>query len=135
MERKERGTPIRFSRFEEMPVWKDARILTKDVYELTRKGTFAKDFGLSNQIQRSVVSVIANIAEGYERASEKEFLRFLATAKGSVGEIRCHLYVATDLGYISDKEFAVVHKQCVSISTQISNFSTYLRKKTLHADG
>lgn len=87
--------------FERLRVWHEARQLVREIYEVARNGEFARDFGLRDQICRAAVSVMANIAEGYERGSRREFLQFLKIAKGSAGELRSHLYAAEDLGYVS----------------------------------
>lgn len=116
-------------RFEEMKVWQDARILSKQVYKTTKTKDFRKDFSLRDQIQRASVSVMSNIAEGYERDSNKEMIRFLNYSKGSVGEVRSLLYVALDQEYISDKQFVELKDDAVLISTQIANFIKYLKKR------
>jgi four helix bundle protein len=95
----------RIERFEELIAWQKARELTKDVYRLTQSGSFAKDFGLSNQIQRAAVSIMSNIAEGFERAGHKEFHQFLSVAKASCAEVRSQLYVAFDAGYLDQASF------------------------------
>src|SRR5947208_8640530 len=94
-----------FTRLEEIQVWKKARQLTKKIYEITANGDFAKDYGLRNQIQRASVSIMANIAEGFGRRSDKEFANFLNMAHGSVSEVQSHLYVALDLAYINQMSF------------------------------
>lgn len=119
---------MRFKRFEEMQVWRDARKLAGLVYGLIKKGKLHSDFGLRDQMQRSAVSVMSNIAEGYERQTKKEFVAFLAYAKGSAGELRSQLYVALDLGYITRTEFDVACTLCVSIGNQLAGFAAYLRK-------
>lgn len=88
------------SRFEELIAWQKARLLTREVYTVTRNTKFSADHGLSRQIQRAAVSVMSNIAEGYERANPNEFLHFLNIAKGSCAEVRSQLVVAYDIGYI-----------------------------------
>jgi len=92
------------TRFEELVAWQKARVLTQEVYAVSRSGSFAKDFGLSSQVQRAAVSVMANIAEGFERGGRAEFHQFLSTAKGSCAEVRSHLYVAADVGYLSEDQ-------------------------------
>ena len=89
-----------FKRFEDIESWKIARTLTNRVYEVSRQGEFARDFGLRDQIRRAAVSIMSNIAEGYDRSGTGEFIQFLATAKGSAAEVRCQLYIALDQGYI-----------------------------------
>jgi four helix bundle protein len=87
----------KIKRFEDIKAWQAARELVSAVYRVSGKGKFEKDFGLRDQIRRAAVSVMSNIAEGFERCSDKEFNRFLYIAKGSAGEVRSHLFVALDL--------------------------------------
>ncbi len=87
-----------FKKFEDIEAWQRSRALTREVYSVTAEGTFAKDYGLKDQIRRASVSIMSNIAEGFERSGSKEFAQFLATAKGSAGEV---LYVALDQRYIT----------------------------------
>jgi len=96
----------KIERFEELIAWQKARELTAAIYRMTRQGSFAKDFGLSGQIQRAAVSTMSNIAEGFERGRPGEFHQFLSTAKGSCGEVRSQLYVALDVGYINQHIFS-----------------------------
>jgi four helix bundle protein len=95
----------RISRFEELVVWQQARVVVKEIYEATQRGAFSRDFGLSHQIQRAAVSVPSNIAEGFERNNPAEFHQALSIAKGSCAEMRTQLYLALDLGYITGDEF------------------------------
>ncbi len=118
-------------RFEEMKVWQDARMLTKTIYEITAHRSFKRDIGLKAQIQRASVSVMSNIAEGYERDNNKELVRFLFYSKGSIGEVRSLLCVASDLAYISDTEFQRTRETAIAISAQIANFIKYLRRRNL----
>lgn len=114
--------------FEDMNVWQDARVLVGAVYRITEAGQLKKDYGLKDQLRRSSVSVMANIAEGFERNGNKEFLQYLSHAKGSVGELRSHLYVASDLGAINCLEHKQIEKQVLSISRQLSGLMGYLRR-------
>ena len=91
--------------FEELPVWQNARELVNYVYSLTMKDRFSKDFSLVDQIRRASASVMSNIAEGFERGSNAEFIHFLYISKGSAGETRTQLYIALDQEYISKEEF------------------------------
>jgi four helix bundle protein len=91
----------RIRRFEDLEAWKIARATVQDIYTVSRKGAFSRDFGLRDQICRSAVSVMANIAEGFERDGDREFVNYLSIAKGSAGETRSLLYVAMDQGYIT----------------------------------
>jgi four helix bundle protein len=92
---------MKSKRFEDLEVWQLSRELVKSIYKLTSGTRFSKDFGLANQIQRSAVSIMSNIAEGFERKSKKEFISFLSIAKGSCGELRSQLYIGLDLSYIN----------------------------------
>ncbi|MGH8127266.1 MAG: four helix bundle protein [Gammaproteobacteria bacterium] len=93
-------------RFEKLVAWQKARVLNREVYRITGKQPFAKDFALRDQIRRSSVSAMANIAEGFDRAGRREFHQFLVIAKGSCAEVRSHLYAARDAGYLDDAEFS-----------------------------
>src|ERR671929_85029 len=94
-----------FKTFEDIAAWQRARELTKEIYKLTSKNEFSRDFGLKDQIRRASVSIMSNIAEGFERSGTGEFAHFLATAKGSAGEVRSQLYVALDQEYIARSAF------------------------------
>ena len=91
---------VKITKFEDIESWKKARRLTKEIYQTTATGGFVRDFGLKDQIRRASVSVLSNIAEGFERGGDKEFLQFLAIAKGSCGEVRAQL----DRGASTNKE-------------------------------
>jgi four helix bundle protein len=115
--------------FEDLIAWQKARELTKAIYRASSEGTFSRDFGLMNQIQRASVSIMANIAEGFERASLKEFLRFLATAKSSCAEVRSHLYVAYDIHYLTESTFKHLLNRAIEVSRIIGGLRVSLRKK------
>lgn len=114
------------TRFEEIEAWKTARELTRYVYMLTHQGRFAQDFGLKDQIQRASVSVMSNIAEGFEGRTQAQFLRYLGLAKASAGEVRCQLYIAMDLGYLPQEGFAKAMDLADKTSRQIARFVGYL---------
>lgn len=92
-------------RFEDLIAWQKARGLTREIYEITRKGAFARDYALAGQIQRAAVSIMSNIAEGFERGGRAEFQQFLSIAKASCAEVRSELYVALDIGYVGQAKF------------------------------
>lgn len=92
-------------RFEDLIAWQKARELTRHLYEVTQQGKFGRDFGLTGQIQRAAVSIMSNIAEGYERGNPGDFFRFLCIAKASCAEVRSQLYVALDIGYLTRPQF------------------------------
>jgi len=115
-------------RFEDLICWQKARELTKFIYSLTRKDTFKTDFGLRDQIQRSSVSVMSNIAEGFGRGGNNEFIQFLFVAKGSLSELKSQLYIAKDLGYISDKEFDKAYSMTEDISRLANAFIKSMKR-------
>lgn len=102
-------------RFEDVVAWQKARALNVAVYRLTRTEPFVRDFGLASQIQRATISVMANIAEGFERGSLTEFNQFLSIAKGSCAEVRSHLYAAFDVGYIDEPTFLALKSQAEEV--------------------
>jgi len=101
-------------------------MLSKEVYRVTSKPIF-KDFSLRDQMRRAIVSVSSNIAEGFERGSNREFIQFLFIAKGSVGELRSQIYLAYDNNYIIKNEFDYLIDECVKISKNTNNFINYLK--------
>lgn len=121
----------KLGRFEDIEAWQKARELTREIYRITNQGSFARDFGLRDQIRRAAVSTMSNIAEGFERGSNKGFIQFLFIAKGSSGEVRSQLYIALDLGYIDNDKFNQLITDLVSISRQISGFVKYLQSSAL----
>ncbi|HET6670855.1 MAG TPA: four helix bundle protein [Pyrinomonadaceae bacterium] len=121
----------RIERFEDIRSWKKSRELTKQIYEITSQGDFKRDFGLRDQIRKASVSILSNIAEGFERGGDQEFLQFLAVAKGSCGEVRAQLYVAYDQGYLARDKFELLSKSAQEVSGLISAFMRYLRQSTL----
>jgi four helix bundle protein len=121
----------RIKKFEDIESWKLARSLTKKIYEVTAAGKFGHDFGLKDQIRRACVSILSNIAEGFERGGDKEFVQFLALAKGSCGEARAQLYVALDQEYISVVQFEALTRSATEVSQLISKLMKYLRESTL----
>ena len=115
-----------FKTFEEINAWQNARVLVKDVYAMTRSGGFSKDFGLRDQIQRAAVSICSNIAEGFERRGNKEFIKFLWIAKGSAAEVSSQLYNAKDVGYITDEQFNSIYDSAKQIGGMLFNLITIL---------
>jgi four helix bundle protein len=93
------------TRFEEIEAWKTARELTKMIYSITDEGKISKDFGLKDQIRRASVSIMSNIAEGFESKTQAMFIRYLGIAKASAGEVRSQLYVAQDIKYLTEQQF------------------------------
>ena len=118
---------MRIERFEDLEVWKLSREITHRIYSITESDKFIRDFDLKRQIRRASISVMANISEGFERRSNKEFVQFLFIAKGSAGEVRSQLYVARDLNYISNIDFKDLKDKIEIISKSLSGFIKYLR--------
>jgi four helix bundle protein len=122
---------VKITKFEDIKSWKKARKLTNEIYQATSTGEFVHDFGLKDQIRRASVSILSNIAEGFERGGDKEFLQFLAIAKGSCGEVRAQLYVALDQGYISTEVFHRLSTNTTEVGQLLSGFIRYLKGSTL----
>ena len=120
---------MKIQKFEELNIWKLSLGVTKEIYDLTAKGNFSRDFGLRDQIRRAIVSVSSNIVEGFEKNNNNEFVRFLKIAKGSSGEARNQLYIALSVGYITNKEFEKLNNDLQILSGQIGAFTVYLEKK------
>ena len=118
----------RIDQFEDIEACREARVLVKSIYALTSEGRFARDCGLRDQVRRAAVSIMSNIAEGFERGSDKDFARFLFMAKGSAGEVRSQLYVACDLGYLEQERPDQFIDGAQSVSRRISGFIKYLKK-------
>ena len=117
----------KIERFEDIEAWKKARELTKIIYEVTSQGKLASDFSLRDQLRRAAVSIMANIAEGFEREGNKEFRQFLATAKGSAGEVKALLYVAMDAGLTSMEQFQQIRTLSDETSRLLAGFLRYLK--------
>ena len=114
------------TRFEEIEAWQTARDLTKLIYMLTDAGKFARDFGLKDQIRRASVSIMSNIAEGFESQTQAQFIRYLGIAKASAGEVRSQLYVTRDLEYITQEQFTKAFAMAEKASRQTARFISYL---------
>lgn len=119
---------------EELLVWQRARELVNNVYSLTKKQNFRRDFSLVDQIRRATISVMSNIAEGYERGSNTEFIQFLYIAKASCGEVRTQLLIALDQGYINKEELEKAKELALKVSGMLSNFIAYLKRSKLKGD-
>ncbi len=119
------------NRFEDIEAWQLAREMTKAIYAISNDDSFARDFGLRDQIRRASVSIMSNIAEGFERGGDKEFLQFVSIAKGSSGEVRAQLYVALDAGYIDQQTFSRLSDMATQISRMLAGLMKYLRSAEL----
>ncbi len=118
-------------KFEDLEVWQEARQVVKLVYALTAKFPRQETFGLASQMQRAAISVMSNIAEGFERGSNAEFIQFLYMARGSCGELRSQCYVALDLGYASSSEIDEVYQRCQRLSRRLQALIEYLKKSNI----
>ena len=121
-------------KFEDIEAWKLARRVTQVIYEVSSVGSFAKDYALCNQIRRASISILSNIAEGFERSGTKEFLNFLAIAKGSCGEVRAQLYVALDQQYVDEIKFHEISQKLLETSRVIAGFMRYLQQTELRGN-
>jgi four helix bundle protein len=120
--------------FEDLKVWQKARELANLIYAATRRGEFARDDGLADQIRRAAVSVLSNIAEGFERGNYTEFIQFLYIAKGSCGEVRAQLSIARDQKYLPETEFRQYHALAVEISRMLSGLADHLKNSHQRGD-
>jgi len=120
-----------FRTFEDIDAWKKARELTRQVYAVTAKGAFARDFALRDQVRRASVSVMSNVAEGHGRGGRKEFLQFLSMAQGSANEVCSHLYVALDQNYLDDEQFRQLTGLARESANLIGGLARYLRATEL----
>ena len=118
----------KIDRFEDLIAWQKARELTRAIYQVTQQGAFAKDFGLARQIQRAAVSIMSNIAEGFERRGRREFHQFLSTAKGSCAEVRSQLYVAFDIGYLGKSDFHKLLAQAEEVGRVVGGLRASVEK-------
>jgi four helix bundle protein len=125
---------MKIKTFEDIESWKKARALTNEIYKVTAAGTFARDFGLKDQIRRASVSILSNIAEGFERGGDKEFSQFLAIAKGSCGEVRAQLYIALDQKYLPQELFDRLSKSTIEVGQLLSGFMRYLKGSALRGN-
>lgn len=116
-------------RFEDLEIWQRAKDLTNLIYKYSTDGSFSRDFGLRDQMRRASVSILSNIAEGFEGQSQAVFIKHLGHAKGSAGELRAQLYIAKDQGYITEEEFNTMFSTAEICSKQLSRFIQYLESQ------
>ena len=117
-----------FTRIEEIEAWQKTRNLVRRIYEVSNQGGFSKDFALRDQIRRAGISILSNIAEGFERSGSAEFAQFLSIAKGSAGEVKSQLYIAFVQGYISKEEFGGLLADIESTGRMVCSLMSYLRR-------
>ena len=121
----------KFERFEDIEAWNRARELVSDIYRISSTGKFSRDFSLRDQMRSACVSILSNIAEGFERGGNREFLQFLAVAKGSAGELRAQMYVALDQQYVAPEEFNGIAEKITEVSRMLSGLMKYLQSSEL----
>ncbi len=122
---------MKIEKFEDIIAWQKSRELTKDIYAITSLGFFEKDYTLKEQIRRSSISISSNIAEGFERGGNKEFIYFLYIAKASCAELRSQLYIALDLGYTNEIQFQEIYNKAVEINKIITGLINYLKSSDI----
>lgn len=115
---------MRIERFEDVESWKEARLLVEDVYKLLRA---CKDFGFKDQMQRAAVSIMSNIAEGFDRGSNREFVQFLVIARGSASEVKSLSYAGLDVGYLGPDDFKMIADRCTKLLSLLNGFIRFLR--------
>lgn len=115
-------------KFEDLPIWKEGRELTRKVYSCSRRKPFVSDFPLVDQIRRACISITSNIAEGFDARSNAEFIRFLGYARRSISEVKNQLYVALDENYITHDEFSSLYEHSSTISKMLCGFMQYLKR-------
>lgn len=120
-----------FHSFTEIEAWQKARVLTSEIYSVSKKGAFAKDFELRGQIRSASISVMSNIAEGFDRNGTAEFIQFLAIAKGSVAEVASQLFVAKDQNYVTAEEFDKLIALTTETGRKIGALMNYLRRSRI----
>ena len=118
-------------RFEDLEAWKKARSFAKLIHTISGNGDFGRDFALRGQIRRAAISVVSNIAVGFERDGDKEFLQYLYVAKGSCREMRAQLYLAIDCEYITEDEFLQLKVKAIELNRMISGLIKYLKQSNL----
>jgi four helix bundle protein len=120
---------MKITKFEDITIWKLALSLTKEIYDITSIGNFAKDYGLRDQIRRAVISISSNIVEGFEKNNNNELVRYLKISKGSTGEVRNQLYIALAIGYITQPTFDALNEKFLDLANQTGKFISYLESK------
>jgi len=119
---------MKIQRFQDLQIWQSSIKIVKEIYALTNRGKFSRDFGFRDQIRRASVSISSNIVEGFEKNSNNEFIRFLKIAKGSVGEVKNQIIVAFEIGYLTKIEHDDVYTQLELLAKQIASLISYLEK-------
>ncbi len=116
------------TRFEDLIGWQKARTLNREIYQITNSGNFARDYGLRDQIRRASVSIMSNLAEGFDRASRAEFRHFIVIAKASCAEVQCQLYIASDIGYLDHGQFKMLLSKAKEVAKILGGLRTSLQE-------
>lgn len=116
----------KIEKVEDLISWQKSKDLTIEIYKITKNSSFSKDFGLCNQIQRAAVSIPSNIAEGFGRGGNIEFLQFLSIAKGSLYELKTQLVIANEIGYLDDEIFTKISNEIDEVGKMLTSFMNYL---------
>jgi len=119
---------MKIEKFEDLECWKEATSLAIEIYRISSEGEFGRDYGFRDQLRRASISIASNIAEGKERETVAEFIRFLYIAKGSAGELRTQLYIANKIGYLEGRKYEELNERVVRISGMIANLIKAIRK-------
>jgi four helix bundle protein len=125
------GGNMTIQNFEDLEIWKEARCLTREIYKLSKAANLSKDYGLRDQMRRAAVSIMSNIAEGFERGGNQEFIQFLYIAKASCGELRSELYVAVDQEYVDQKTASAVLLSLRRLAVMIKHLIDHLKRSTI----
>jgi len=120
-----------YRNFEDLPIWKEAKDLAVRIYKITKEDKLKRNFGLSEQIRRAALSISSNIAEGFDRSSRKEFIKYLYIAKGSVSEVRSQLFICKELGYLDNGISEELLGRTTSLTRQIGALISFLKKRNL----
>lgn len=118
-------------RFQDIEAWQKGRELVNRIYTISGEGPFARDFALRDQMRRAAISIVSNIAEGFEREGTQEFIHFLSVAKGSAAEMEAQLYVALDQAYLSEESFQEVIEQVETVKKLLGGFMRYLKSTNI----
>ena len=120
---------MKIKKFEDLEIWKQATEIAVIIYKISSNGRLVKDYGMTDQIRRAVISIASNIAEGFERNNNNEFIYFLKISKGSCGELRTQLYICFKIGYITVFEYENMEESRLKLSSKIGKFISYLIEK------
>jgi four helix bundle protein len=119
------------TRFEDIEAWQLGRELKRLLYQCSKAGEFAKDYALRDQIRRAAISITSNIAEGFEREGNREFIQFLSTSKGSCAEVQDHLYTALDQEYLTQEQFDALYGKASEVGQKLGAFMSYLQRSEI----